>query len=83
MWEKSNKISTIQEIRSRTIIYFGLGAISKIKEIFESKHLKGVERVTVVADKTAYKISGAWEDVKKFLHCNKINYFLFDEVKPN
>ena len=83
MWEKANNIQTIQEIRSRTIIYFGLGAISKIEAIFASKHLKGVQRITVVADKTAYKVSGAWEYVEKFLQSKKIAYLVFDEVKSN
>jgi alcohol dehydrogenase class IV len=83
MWEKENNIRNIHEIRSRAMIYFGIGAISKIEDVFADKHLKDVKRITVVTDKTAYKVSGAWEYVEEFLQANKLDYLLFDEVKSN
>ena len=33
MWEKDININEVREIRSRTLVYFGVGAIAKIADI--------------------------------------------------
>lgn len=83
MWEQAIDINEIHEIRSRAIIYFGLGAITKLPEIFGSKALRDVRKVTVVTDNNAYKLSGAWAEVEPFLQRQGLQYLLFDEVRAN
>ena len=83
MWEQANDINMVHEIRSRTIIYFGLGAVTKMPEIFASKALRDVRKVTVVTDNMAYKVSGAWAEVEPFLQRQGLQYLLFDEVRAN
>ena len=36
MFEKELDINKIKEIRTRTLVYFGVGAIKKIEEIIEN-----------------------------------------------
>ena len=42
MWEKDMKINEVREIRTRTSVYFGVGAIEKINDI--AKVLKEEKR---------------------------------------
>lgn len=83
MWEKDINIHEVREIRTRTCVYFGCGAISKIYDIakdFKSKH---IDRVIVMSGKNAYKATGAWDIVEKALKENGLEYVNYDGVTPN
>jgi alcohol dehydrogenase len=83
MWEKGIDISQIREIRTRTNVFFGVGAIKKIHEI--TAHLKGsgINHVLVVTGRGSYKSSGAWDEVLQALQSQNIGWDLYDKVSPN
>jgi len=83
MWEKDININQIQEIRVKTNVYFGVGAITKIEDIAKELKQKGIDKVIVVSGKGAYKITGAWDHVEKALNNNEIGYINYAKVTPN
>ncbi len=83
MWEKDININEVKEIRTRTIVYFGVGAIQKINDISKDLKSKGIDKVIVMSGRNAYKATGAWDVVEKALKDNGIGYVNFDQVTPN
>jgi len=83
MWEKDINIKQIFEIRTRTTVFFGCGAIEKIDYICKELRAKGIDRLIVMSGKNAYKSTGAWDFVKKALEKNGIDYVNYDGVTPN
>ena len=83
MWEKDNNINDVKEIRTRTSVYFGIGAIKKIDDIARDLKSKGIDKVIVMSGRNAYKATGAWDYVEKALKDNGIGYVNFDQVTPN
>ena len=83
MWEKDINIHEIREIRTRTNVYFGVGAIQKIYDIAKDIKSKGIDKVIVMSGKNAYKATGAWDVVEKALKENEIGYVNYDQVTPN
>lgn len=83
MWEKDQNINEVREIRTRTCVYFGCGAIKKTNDIAKEFKLQGIDKVLVVSGKNAYKSTGAWDVVKDALTSNGIEYLNYDKVTPN
>lgn len=83
MWKKDIDIREIKEIRVRTNVYFGVGAIAKIAEIVQQLKARGVEKVIVVSGRGAYKTTGAWGVVENALKDAGIGYVNYDKVQPN
>ena len=83
MWEKDINIHEVREIRTRTNVYFGCGAINKIADIAKDFKSKGLDRVIVMSGKNAYKATGAWDVVEKAFIENGIAYVNYDGVTPN
>ena len=83
MWEKDVNINQIQEIRVKTNVFFGVGAISKIADIAADLKKKGIDKVIVISGKNAYKVTGAWDYVEKALNKNGIGYINYAKVTPN
>lgn len=83
MWEQDVNINEVKEIRTRTLVYFGVGAIQKINDISKDLKEKGIDKVIVMSGKNAYKATGAWDVVKKALDENNIGYVNYDQVTPN
>ena len=83
MWEKDINIHEVREIRTRTNVYFGVGAIKKIHDIAKDIKSKGIDKVIVMSGKNAYKATGAWDVVEKALQENAIGYVNYDQVTPN
>ena len=83
MFEKFMNIDGISELRCRSFVYFGFGAIQKIADIAKDLKAKGINRVIVVSSPSAYKVSGAWEPIEKGLRENGVQWTLFDKVSPN
>ena len=83
MWEEDINIHEVREIRTRTYVYFGCGAINKIADISKDFKSKGIEKVIVMSGKNAYKTTGAWDIVKKAFIDNGISYINYDGVTPN
>lgn len=83
MWEKDIDIREVREIRTRTCVYFGCGAINKMFEIAKDLKSKDLDKVIVMSGKNAYKATGAWDVVEKALKENGIEYINYDGVTPN
>ena len=83
MWEKDINIHEVKEIRTRTSVFFGVGAIQKIHDIAKDIKSKGIDKVIVMSGKHAYKSTGAWDVVEEALKENGIGYINFDQVTPN
>ena len=83
MWEKDVNINEIKEIRVKTNVYFGVGAITKIEDIAKDLKTKGIDKVVVVSGRNAYKSTGAWDYVEKALNNNGIGYINYAKVTPN
>ena len=83
MWEKNIDIHEVREIRTRTAVYFGCGAINKINDIAKDFKTKGLDKVIVMSGRNAYKATGAWDVVEKALKANSIEYVNYDGVTPN
>lgn len=83
MWEDNFVIDEVKEIRGRSTIYLGVGAINKINDIAVDLKNKGIDKVVVVTGRGAYKSTGAWDFVEKALTENNIGYVLYNKVMPN
>ena len=83
MWEKDINIHEVKEIRTRTTVYFGVGAIQKIHQIAKDIKSKGYDKVIVMSGRNAYKATGAWAVVETALKDNGIGYINYDQVTPN
>lgn len=83
MWTKDIDIQEVREIRTRTNVYFGVGAIQKIHDIAKDIKSKGINKVVVMSGKHAYIATGAWDVVKAALEENGIEYVNFAQVTPN
>lgn len=82
-WEKDLNINEVKEIRTRTCVYFGCGAIQKFNDIAKTYSSRGIDKVIVMSGKNAYKSTGAWDIVEKALKDNSIGYINYDKVTPN
>jgi len=83
MWENGIDIYNVRMLRTRTNLYFGVGAIAYFKEIADQLVERGITSVLVVTGHGSYLKSGAWEVVEKILRAGKIQYALYDRVTPN
>ena len=83
MWEKDININEVREIRTRTLVYFGCGAIEKIEDIAKDLKSKGIDKLVVMSGRNAYKSTGAWDYLEKALKNNGIGYINYDKVTPN
>ncbi|MBR1618062.1 iron-containing alcohol dehydrogenase [bacterium] len=82
-WENDFDVNEVKELRTRTTVYFGCGAINKINDILKLYSARGIDKVIVMSGKNAYKSTGAWDVVEKALKENNIGYINYDKVTPN
>ena len=82
-WENDLNTNEVREIRTRSTVYFGCGAIQKINDIAHIYAERGINKVVVMSGRNAYKSTGAWDVVEKALKENKIEYINYDKVTPN
>lgn len=83
MWEKEIDIHQVREIRTRTTVFLGVGAIAKIDDICADLKARGLNKIVVVTGKGAYKKTGAWDHVVKAFDKHGITYVHYDKVTPN
>lgn len=82
-WEEKINIQEVREIRCKTTLYLGVGAIQKVDDICEALKTDGVGKIMVVASRTAYKVSGAWSVMEPTFAKHGIEYRVYDEITPN
>lgn len=83
MWEKQVNINEVCEIRAKSTVYLGVGAIKKINDICGILKTKGISKIVVVTGKNSYIKSGAWEYVLNAFKENDMTYILYNKVTPN
>jgi len=83
MFEHYLDIYDVKEIRARSLVYFGCGAIQKINTIAEALKARNITKVSIVTSPGAYKTSGAWEPTLKALAAHGIEYVHYAKVMPN
>lgn len=83
MWEKAININEVKEIRAKSTVYLGVGAVNKIGDILQGFKRRNINKILVVAGKNSYKISGAWGPTELALNNNNIEYKIYDKVTPN
>ncbi|MFB6490154.1 MAG: iron-containing alcohol dehydrogenase [Thermoproteus sp. AZ2] len=84
MWEPKINPARVFELKyAGTTLYFGVGAINKMRDIASDLKSKGISSVLVVAGRSSYKATGAWDRVKVALEEAGINYSIYDKVSPN
>ncbi|MBQ7126841.1 iron-containing alcohol dehydrogenase [bacterium] len=76
-------MNQIFEIRTRSTVFFGCGAIEKIDFIVKELKSKDINKIVVVSGRNAYKSTGAWDYVEKALQENGIGYVNYSDVTPN
>lgn len=83
MWEDDFDINVVKEIRVKTSVFLGVGAIRKVSFIAEELAKGGVKNVLCVTGGSSYKKTGAWAHVEKACADNNIGVTLYDKVTPN
>ena len=83
MWDVGVDIRDVQVIRTRTDVYFGVGAIDSIDAIAGQMAARGIKSALVVTGRSAYKVTGAWAKIAPALDRVKIRYAVYDGVTPN
>ncbi len=83
MWEETVFIDAVREIRTRSTVYLGAGAIKKIDYIAGELKKQGTDRIIVITGHGSYKKTGAWDYVLKAFDAHDIAYVLYDRVTPN
>ena len=83
MWERQIDINQVVEIRAKTTVYFGVGAIKKMADVASSLSKQEVKKVVIVTGKGSHVKSGAWDVVKMALEEKGISYVLYSKVTPN
>ncbi|MBQ9804567.1 MAG: iron-containing alcohol dehydrogenase [Lentisphaeria bacterium] len=83
MFKNGIDINTVSELRLRTTIYFGCGAINKINDIAAELVTRNIKKVLVISGRGAYKATGAWDVIVPALESRGIAYALYDKITPN
>ena len=77
MWENKMNVNQVVEIRSRTLCYFGVGALQKVNDICEYLKKEGIDKVLITTDEIVYKITGVWEVLEPAMKKNGILYSIY------
>lgn len=83
MWGKQLDLEQIVEIRTKSVVYFGIGAITKMTDIAKTLADQRISKVVVVTGRGSHIKSGAWEHVKRALDAAKIVSVLYSKVTAN
>ena len=83
MFKNNLDINTVTEIRCKSNIYFGCGAINKINDIAEQLVARDIKSVLIISGRRAYKSTGAWAVIEPALTSRGIKFEIYDKVTPN
>lgn len=83
MWEDTFDINVVKEIRVKTTVFLGVGAIEKVNFIAGELAKSGIKNVLCVTGGSSYKKTGAWDHVEKACAAYKLGITLYDKVTPN
>lgn len=83
MWTKGVDIYSVREIRTKTDILFGIGALSCMDNILAELAGRGIKNVLVLTGKTGAKSSRAWQQTRMYLEEKEFTWALYDKITPN
>ena len=83
MFKNNLNINNVTEIRCKSTVYFGCGAINKINDIAEQLVAQGIKSVLIISGRRAYKSTGAWDVIEPALVSRNIKFEIYDKVTPN
>ncbi len=84
IWESKININKVFKLKyGGSNLYFGVGAINKVGEIFRSLKDRKISRLLIVTGSKSYKVCGAWDYVNPALEEHNIQYVLYDKVSAN
>lgn len=83
MWKNEIDINEVLEIRTRSTVYLGVGAINKIYDIVEKLKEQEIKKVVVITGKNSYRKTGAWDFCQKAFEKNDMEYVLYEDITPN
>jgi len=83
MWESKMQTDQVFELRCKTTVYFGAGAINKISDIADYLIGHDIKRVLIVTDEIVYKVTGAWEVIEPVFKQKGISYEIYTGVVSN
>ncbi|PKM52640.1 MAG: alcohol dehydrogenase [Firmicutes bacterium HGW-Firmicutes-7] len=84
MWENTIPMDKARELRGKTSVILGNGAIERTFDVLEEMRKEhDFSKIIVVTGKSAYKKTGAWDQVEKALKKHHTQYVLFDKISPN
>ncbi len=83
MWEDNFDVNEVREIRVKTTVFLGAGAIEKIGFIASELKKENIKNVLCVTGGSSYRKTGAWDHVQKACAENGIGITLYDKVTPN
>ena len=83
MWDEYFDTNSVSEIRVKTTVYFGPGAIAKIDGIIETLKARGIKQVLCMTGGRSYKLTGAWDYVEKACAKHGVGITLYNKVTPN
>ncbi|MCS7125710.1 MAG: iron-containing alcohol dehydrogenase [Aigarchaeota archaeon] len=83
-WKSKLNINRVFTITyGGTKLFFGVGGIRYISNIFSELKNKDIDRVLLITGRSSYKISGAWDYVKNSLEEHGFDYQIYDRVLSN
>lgn len=83
MWTKGVDIYSVREIRTKTDILFGIGALSCMDNILAVLAGRNIKNVLVLTGKTGAKSSRAWQQIRMCLEEKEFTWALYDKITPN
>lgn len=84
MWEDTLSMNKIREIKGRTTLMIGQGAVAHIYDVLKKvKNNESFNRIIVMTGRSAYIKTGAWEHVEKALKKHHIQYTVYNKISPN
>lgn len=83
MWDKYFDTSKVTEVRLKTTVYFGPGAVAKIDDIAAELKKREISQVLCVTGGRSYRLTGAWDHVEAACKKHGIGITLYDKVTPN
>lgn len=83
MWEDRLELDKVFELRCKNTTYFGVGAISKIRDILAELRKRDISKILLVTGSHSYKACGAWDVIRPALEEKHFDYALYSKVGPN
>lgn len=83
MWDSKMPVHEIREIRAKTTVYLGVGAIAKMDAIMADLSGRGIGKVLCVTGRGSYRSTGAWDHVRAAFDRYGVDHVLYDRITPN